>query len=136
MIERRAKILIVDDEPDALVILRHILTRAGYAVVPAYGGADALRRIERQDFDLIITDLAMPKVSGVEVIERVKNDPVRGATPIVALTAYMWDAISQNARQSGCEAFLHKPVDAKRLLKEVELRLQPWPADERVHAAV
>ena len=136
MIERHAKILIVDDEPDALVILRHILTRAGYSVVPAYGGADALRRIEKQDFDLIITDLAMPKVSGVEVIDRVKRDPARSSTPILALTAYMWDAISQCARQSGCDKFLHKPVDAKRLLKEVELRLQPLPASERAPAAL
>lgn len=64
MPERQPRILIVDDQPDALVILRHTLERAGYSVTTAYGGADALRRIESQRFDLILTDLAMPGVSG------------------------------------------------------------------------
>lgn len=128
MIEREAKILIVDDEPDALVIMRHVLTRAGYDVIPAYGGQDALRKLGKQRFDLVLTDLAMPKVSGVEIIDRVKRAPGGRLTPVVAITAYMWDHISQCASNSGCDAFLYKPVDAKRLLQEVEKWLGNWPA--------
>jgi len=134
MIQHAARILIVDDEPDALVILRHVLTRAGYDVVPAYGGEDALRKIGRQRFDLILTDLAMPKVSGVEVIDRVKSDPDRRPTPVVAITAYMWDYISQCASNSGCDAFLYKPVEAKRLLQEVDKWLRGCPAKSGVAA--
>ena len=131
MIERQARILIVDDEPDALVILRHVLSRAGHQVITAYGGPDALRKLEKQRFDLVLTDLAMPKVSGVEIIDRLKNDPDRRRTPVVAITAYMWDYISQCANNSGCDAFLYKPVDAKRLLQEVDRWLQAWPGEVR-----
>jgi CheY-like chemotaxis protein len=124
MNDRQAKILVVDDEPDALFILRHVLTRAGYDVVPAYGGADALRKVERQDFDLIVTDLAMPNVSGIEVIDRVRNDPSKQLIPILAVTAYLWDNMSQCASNSGCDAFLNKPVNAKDLVREVDKHLR------------
>ena len=124
MTDRQAKILIVDDEPDALFILRHVLTRAGYDVVPAYGGADALRKVQRQDFDLIVTDLAMPDVSGIEVIDRVRHDPEKQLIPILAVTAYLWDNMSQCASQSGCDGFLNKPVNAKDLVREVDKHLR------------
>jgi len=119
MVERQPRILIVDDQPDALVILRNILERAGYSVITAYGGVDALRRLETQQFDLIITDLAMPEVSGVDIVDRVKRDPRHSGIPVIALTAYVWDSISQSAGTSGCDAFLNKPIDKKRLLEEV-----------------
>lgn len=124
MNDRQAKILIVDDEPDALYILRHVLTRAGYDVIPAYGGADALRKVQRHDFDLIVTDLAMPDVSGVEVIDRVRHDPEKQLIPILAVTAYLWDNMSQCASQSGCDGFLNKPVNAKDLVREVDKQLR------------
>jgi CheY-like chemotaxis protein len=133
MNDRQAKILVVDDEPDALYILRHVLTRAGYDVIPAYGGADALRKVQRQNFDLIVTDLAMPDVSGIEVIDRVRHDPEKQLIPILAVTAYLWDNMSQCASQSGCDGFLNKPVNAKDLVREVDRqlrarRLTPRPA--------
>jgi two-component system cell cycle response regulator DivK len=124
MNDRQARILIVDDEPDALFILRHVLTKAGYDVIPAYGGADALRKVQRQNFDLIVTDLAMPDVSGIEVIDRVRNDPEKHLIPILAVTAYLWDNMSQCASQSGCDAFLNKPVNAKDLVREVDRQLR------------
>ena len=133
MNDRQAKILVVDDEPDALYILRHVLTRAGYDVIPAYGGADALRKVQRQNFDLIVTDLAMPDVSGIEVIDRIRHDPEKQLIPILAVTAYLWDNMSQCASQSGCDGFLNKPVNAKDLVREVDRqlrarRLTPRPA--------
>lgn len=124
MSDRQPKILVVDDEPDALYILRHVLTRAGYDVVPAYGGADALRKVQKQSFDLIVTDLAMPNVSGIEVIDRVRSDPDKRLIPILAVTAYLWDNMSQCASQSGCDAFVNKPVNARDLVREVERQLR------------
>jgi CheY-like chemotaxis protein len=124
MNDRQHRILIVDDEPDALFILRHVLTKAGYEVVPAYGGADAVRKVQRQHFDLIVTDLAMPMVSGVEIIDRVRSDPERQRIPILAVTAYLWDNMGQCAGQAGCDAFLNKPVNARDLLREVDRQLR------------
>jgi CheY-like chemotaxis protein len=61
-------ILIVEDEQDQLTIMTHMLIRAGYRLVPAYGAEDAIHKAKTQKIDLVVTDLAMPKVSGVEVV--------------------------------------------------------------------
>jgi DNA-binding response OmpR family regulator len=66
------KVLVVEDDPDIMRILLHTLKAAGYQAIAAYGAEDALCKVKLQKFDLILTDLAMPKVSGVEVIQEVK----------------------------------------------------------------
>jgi len=119
------KILVVEDDPDLMRIISYALTGAGYEVVRAYGGEDALRKVENHRLDLILTDLAMPKMSGVEVIDAVKNNPDTKGIPVVAVTAYIWDGIAQSAGQVGCDGFIAKPFDRKHLLQEVEKYLHP-----------
>src|SRR5574337_1547050 len=114
-----AKILIVEDDPDIMRILMHTLSGAGYQVVPAYGGEDAIKKVKVQKPDLILTDLAMPKVSGVEVVETIKKDPDTQHIPIVAVTAHVWDGIAQSAGQLGCDGFISKPFSPRQLLQEV-----------------
>jgi CheY-like chemotaxis protein len=111
--------MVIEDDPDLMRLLAHILTAAGFEVVQAYGGEDAIRRLKLHPPDLILTDLAMPKMSGVEVIHQVKSDPATKAIPCVAVTAYMWDHIAQSAGQVGCDSFVSKPFNATRLLQEV-----------------
>lgn len=114
-----AKILVVEDDPDLMRLITHTLTMAGFVVVQAYGGEDALRTVKMQWPDLVLTDLAMPKVSGVEVIHHIKNDPETRAIPCVAVTAFMWHHIAQSASQVGCDSFVSKPFNSVRLLQEV-----------------
>ncbi|HVN87785.1 MAG TPA: response regulator [Candidatus Binatia bacterium] len=118
-----AKILVVEDEPDIMRIITHALTTAGYQVVPAYGGEDAIRKVKVQRPDLVLTDLAMPKVSGVEVIQAIKKDPETQHIPILAVTAHVWDGIAQSAGQVGVDGFISKPFNMKQLLIEVQKRL-------------
>ena len=118
-----AKILVVEDEPDIMRIITHALTAAGYRVIPAYGGEDAIRKVKAQQPDLVLTDLAMPKVSGVEVIQAIKQDPETQHIPILAVTAHVWDGIAQSAGQVGVDGFISKPFNMKQLLIEVQKRL-------------
>lgn len=111
--------MVIEDDPDLMRLMSHTLTSAGFNVVQAYGGEDALRKVKLHPFDLILTDLAMPKMSGVEVIQRVKTDPETKHIPIVAVTAYMWDNIAQSAGSVGVDGFVAKPFTAVRLLQEV-----------------
>ena len=120
-----AKILVVEDEPDIMRIITHALTTAGYRVVPAYGGEDAIRKVKAQRPDLVLTDLAMPKVSGVEVIHAIKSDPETQHIPILAVTAHVWDGIAQSAGQVGVDGFISKPFNMKQLLFEVQKHLPP-----------
>jgi len=119
------KILVIEDDPDIMRILLHTLKAAGYAVVAAYGGEDALKKVRQFQPDLILTDLAMPKMSGVEVIELLRRDGQTCDIPIVAVTAYVWDGLAQAAGQVGCDGFIAKPFSTKHLLEEVRKFLQP-----------
>ena len=121
----RAKILVVEDDADIMRILTHALTAVGHQVVPAYGGEDAIRKIQAQKFDLVLTDLAMPKVSGVEVIQSIKTDPKTRHIPVLAVTAHVWDGIAQSAGQVGCDGYISKPFSMKELVEQVEKRLKP-----------
>lgn len=125
-----AKLLVVEDEPDLLRLLVHILGAAGFNVIQAYGGEDALRKIKLHHPDLIVTDLAMPRMSGVEIIERVKHDPETQAIPCIAVTAYMWDQIASAANEAGCDGFVPKPFTGPRLLQEIA-KFVPLPSKVR-----
>ncbi len=112
-------VMVVEDDPDIMHLLTHILVEAGYHVVRAYGGEDALRKVKQVCPDLILTDLAMPRMSGVEIIHQIKKDRDTQHIPIVAVTAFMWDGIAQSAGQVGVDGFIAKPFTPKQLLGEV-----------------
>lgn len=111
--------MVIEDDPDLMRLLSHTLKAAGFNVIQAYGGEDALRKVKSHRPDLILTDLAMPKMSGVELIHHVKSDAQTKHIPCVAVTAFTWDHIAQSASQVGCDSFVPKPFNAVRLLQEV-----------------
>jgi len=123
-----AKILIVEDDPDIMRVLQHTLKAAGFQVVPAYGGEDAIRKVALHKPDLVLTDLSMPRVSGVEVIEAIKTDPDTRHIPVIAVTAHVWDGIAQSAGQVGCDGYVSKPFTAKQIVQEVHRHLKPSSA--------
>lgn len=81
------KIMIVDDEPDLLDVVRLILESDGYQVVTAGSGAEALEKIEREMPDLVLLDIIMPKMDGWEVFSRIKGNPKTHDIPVIMLTA-------------------------------------------------
>lgn len=111
--------MVIEDDIDLMRLLSHTLKSAGFNVIQAYGGEDALRKVKSHKPDLIVTDLAMPKMSGVEVIHHVKTDAETKHIPCVAVTAFTWDHIAQSANQAGCDSFISKPFTSVRLLQEV-----------------
>ncbi len=115
----RGKILVVEDDPDIMRIIMQALTNAGFQVIPAYGGEDAIRKAQLQKPDLVLTDLAMPKVSGVEVIAALKDDPETKNIPVIAVTAHVWDGIALSAGNVGCDGYISKPFNTKQLIQEV-----------------
>jgi len=78
------RILVVDDEPDQRFMLRRIFERAGHDVTEAGDGAAALRAVRESAPDLVVTDIMMPVMDGVEFIRRLRGDPVTAAIPILA----------------------------------------------------
>ena len=82
-----AKILIVDDEADMRTVLFHTLRDAGYQISEAVDGDEALRKIKRTRFDLVVLDIMMPRMSGYDVLEKIREMPSRAKTPVLIVTA-------------------------------------------------
>jgi two-component system cell cycle sensor histidine kinase/response regulator CckA len=116
------RILVVDDEPAVRRFVDRVLRTAGYGVVTADGGAQALQTLQGgARFDLIVSDVRMPEMSGPELIARVRQE--RPRIPVLYLTAYSDQLFKERVALTDEEAFLNKPSTIKGLLEAVSLRL-------------
>ena len=112
-----ARILIVDDEPDVLLLLRITLEAAGFETGMAADGDDALQRLGKERFDAVILDLMMPVLDGFGVLDRLKGDP--DAPPVVVLTANASPPNKERAMSLGAAEFFSKPYDADVLITRI-----------------
>ena len=114
-----AQILVVDDNPDLRAYVLSVLQRQGYQVRTAEQGAAGLEMATSHRPDLIITDLMMPGVNGLEMIERIRKDTALQGTPIILLTAKVDDETRLEGVEQGADAYLSKPFNDRELLAEV-----------------
>jgi DNA-binding response OmpR family regulator len=105
------KILLCDDEPDILTILKRYLEVDGYSVVTASDGQEALEKIFSDHFDLIILDVMMPKVNGWEVCKRIKSKAETKNIPVIILTAKSQDVDALMSYETGADEYATKPFD-------------------------
>jgi CheY-like chemotaxis protein len=111
------KILIVDDEKDVLMVLEKRLTAAGYEVVKANNGKDAIIIAKRERPDLILLDIAMPEMSGGEAAKILKSDPDTKDITIIFLTALLEKIDKEGERLIGGMQFIAKPYKPEELLE-------------------
>lgn len=119
----RTRILVADDEPHIGRIIKTKLEQGPFAVDLVYDGAEALDALDRgPDVGLLILDLMMPRVSGLEVLDRVRSDARYDRVPCLILTAAGQDHQETDARRRGADEFMTKPFSPKRLLaRAIEL---------------
>lgn len=118
-----ARILLVEDNPDNRNIYRVILEHTGYTVVEATDGEEALRAAREEGPDLILMDLSIPKMNGLEVTRILKNDSATRHVPIIALTAFAMASDRLKAAEAGCDGYLAKPVEPRAVVEEVRQQL-------------
>ncbi|MEO1404363.1 MAG: response regulator, partial [Cyanobacteria bacterium J06635_1] len=123
-------ILVVDDNPDLRTYVSQILQKQGYQISTAQNGAVGLKMAQTHHPDLIVTDLMMPLVSGLELIQRVRQDTQLQGTPVILLTAKVDDETRLEGVEQGADAYLSKPFKARELLAEVR-NLLALKANER-----
>lgn len=110
-------VLVADDEPHIGRIIKTKLEQGPFRVTLVYDGQEALDALERDtDIGLIVLDLMMPRVSGLEVLDRVRGDARWRGTPCLILTAAGQDHREDDARRRGADDFMTKPFSPKRLL--------------------
>ena len=120
----RSKILVVDDTEPNLRLLRALLTGAGYEVVTAGCGVEGVAAAARENPDLILLDIMMPKLSGFEVCKQLKSDPATKGIMILMVTALNELGDIERAVNAGTDDFLSKPVNKLELVKRVEIMLR------------
>jgi two-component system, OmpR family, alkaline phosphatase synthesis response regulator PhoP len=103
------KILAVDDERHIVRLVEVNLQRAGYEVVTAYDGREALEKVKSENPDLVVLDVMMPYMDGFEVLKNLKADPATAEIPVIMLTAKAQDADVFRGWQSGVDCYLTKP---------------------------
>ena len=119
----KARILVVDDNPDSLAIMRTILENHGYEVVAAGNGTDGLAVVRSTPVDLVLLDVMMPDMSGIEVLQQIKLDAATGRLPVILVTAKTQDDDLLSGYEYGADYYIPKPFTAKQLLYGIELVL-------------
>jgi two-component system KDP operon response regulator KdpE len=127
------KILVVDDERQIVRMLRAALQGSGYQVTVASNGMEALERFGADRPDLMITDLAMPEMNGLELTQAVRR---ASQTPIIVLSVRDGDAMKVRALDEGADDYLTKPFSMPELLARVRAQLRRLPVTEELEAHI
>ena len=113
-------ILIVEDEPRNLKLLRDLLQRFGYEILEALDGEQGVKLAGEKIPDLILMDIMMPKMDGLEATRIIKADTKTKHIPIIALTSYAMKGDREKTIEAGCDGYIAKPIDIKEVLKAIE----------------
>jgi DNA-binding response OmpR family regulator len=115
----KSLVLIADDDADILLLVRAVLERSGHEVVGASDGAEALASVRARKPDLVVLDIAMPEVDGLEVLRRLRADPTTSELPVVLLSARAQEADVVRGFAIGASAYLKKPFSPRELSEHV-----------------
>ena len=126
------KILIVEDEQDILQLVKHYLEKEGFRPVTAMNGLDALKRVKEDKPDLVVLDLMLPHMDGLEVCKRLRAVPDTSMLPIIMLTAKAEESDTIVGLELGADDYITKPFSPKALVARVKAllrRIERAPAD-------
>ena len=134
----RLRILLVEDNSIDLRVAQQLLKKLGYtSVEPAANGAEAVRLVERQEFDVILMDVQMPEMNGYEATQRIRAQEVASGrhTPIIALTAHAMKGDRESCLSAGMDDYLSKPIQQRELAAILERSsMAAGPLSEEVPA--
>lgn len=117
-------ILIVDDSATIRKLLAYILKRKNYVIAEAEDGIDAMEKLGHVQVDLVIVDLNMPNMDGIEFVRNLRDNYYYMDTPVIMLTTTKDDKLKKDAFDAGVNMFLNKPVQPNFLLYKVESLIQ------------
>ncbi|MFH0767281.1 MAG: response regulator [Bacillota bacterium] len=117
------KIMVVDNEPDIVDLTRTVLEIGGYQVVPAYSGEECLRKLEKENVDLILLDIMMPGMSGWDVFNRIKRNDEHVKVAFMSVLEIS-DKRKQVLLEEGLSDYIMKPFDKDTLLNKIDAILR------------
>jgi len=124
MMKNRPVILVVDDQLQNILLLEGFLAREGYEIIQAESGEEALEKLSDNQVDLVLLDVKMPRMSGFEVLSKLRADKKTVRIPVVMITAYIENEAKVKALESGCDDFISKPFNQYELVARVKSLLR------------
>ena len=118
------KILIVEDNEKNMYLMSFILTKSGYEVIKCGGGEEAVKAAIKEKPDLVIMDIQLPGIDGLEAAKRIRASEADGKLPIVAVTSYAMAGDKERVLAAGCNGYIEKPIDPETFLAEIERYLK------------
>ena len=112
-------VLIVEDNDLNMKLFNDLLEAHGYGRLQTKDGLEAMKLARQHRPDLILMDIQLPEISGLEVTKWLKEDPDLSAIPVIAVTAFAMKGDEEKIRQGGCEAYIAKPISVARFLETV-----------------
>ncbi|MFC3693947.1 response regulator [Chenggangzhangella methanolivorans] len=112
-------VLIVEDNELNMKLFHDLLEAHGYSTIETRNGVEALELARTHMPDLILMDIQLPEVSGLDVTKWIKEDERTRAIPVIAVTAFAMKGDEERIRQGGCEAYLSKPISVSKFLETV-----------------
>ena len=122
-------VLVVDDNEINLKLVSDVLECAGMRVTRAFDAPSAEAQLERERPDLVLMDIGLPGMNGLNLTRKLKADPRFASLVIVALTAYAMKGDDRKAFEAGCDGYITKPVNTRTLAEDVERILRPRASD-------
>ena len=120
-------VLIADDEPNIVISLEYLLEQAGYRVVVAHDGQEALDAVVRERPDLVLLDVMLPRLSGFDVCQKIREEASLQAVRVVMLTAKGREVEMSKGIALGADAYVTKPFSTKELLAQIAEQLGAPP---------
>ncbi len=114
------KVMIVEDNELNMKLFRDLLVAHGYDTVQTRNGLDAMDLARAEQPDLILMDIQLPEISGLDVTRQLKADPDLFKIPIIAVTAFAMKGDEEKIREGGCEDYIAKPISVAKFLETVQ----------------
>ncbi|SNY95983.1 response regulator transcription factor [Halomonas sp. hl-4] len=118
-----ARVLVVDDEPNILISLEFLMQQAGFDVVTAEDGEQAMNCVHQAKPDLILLDISLPGISGFDVLEQLRQDCTTATLPIIMLTAHGREVEREKGMALGADDYITKPFSTQALVEKVNALL-------------
>lgn len=122
-----AKVVVVEDNPANLKLAVFLLERAGHAVLTAFDAETALPLVRETQPDLVLMDIHLPRMDGLEATRHLKSDPATGAIPVLAITGFAMRGDRQRMLDAGCDGYIAKPVSYQTFMEAVDTALAGRP---------
>ncbi len=120
-------VLIIEDNEDNMELITYIMQENGYGTLQAFTGLQGVDMAINMRPDFILLDIQLPDIDGYEVLKRVRKSEINGSIPIIAMTSYAMTGDREKMLAAGCNGYIEKPVDTRRVIKQINRILGEGP---------